>query len=130
MDLVTQHCVPCEGGAPALTREEVLLLCRNVPGWAPSGEGTRICRDYTFPDFARALAFMNEVGALAEVEGHHPDLHLTNYKHVRIECMTHAIGGLSRNDFILAAKIDTLGSVQSTGGVRTEKDRAQKSTAA
>ncbi|MFQ5829546.1 MAG: 4a-hydroxytetrahydrobiopterin dehydratase [Candidatus Methylomirabilia bacterium] len=69
-------------------------------------DGKRIRRDFTFEDFALALAFVNRVGAIADEEGHHPDILIHSWNQVRLEIMTHAVGGLSENDFILAAKID------------------------
>ena len=101
-----QKCHPCEGGVAPLTKEAVEARMGEIPGWVLDDAGTSIAREYTFRDFAEALAFINRVGAIAEAEGHHPDLHLTGYKHVRVELSTHAIGGLSDNDLIVAAKID------------------------
>ena len=102
--LTSKHCVPCEGGMPALTDAEIGPLLSQLDGWAVVG-GKRLVKTYRFPDFARALAFVNQAGAIAEAEGHHPDLHLTWGK-VAVELTTHAIGGLSENDFILAARLD------------------------
>lgn len=82
-------------------------MMRNVPLWTLSHDGTGIARTFTFEDFAEALAFTNKVGAIAEDEGHHPDLHVSWGK-VIVELTTHAIHGLSQNDFIVAAKIDAL----------------------
>jgi 4a-hydroxytetrahydrobiopterin dehydratase len=104
--LFNERCVACEGGVPPLTRTEAEALCSAVPGWILSTESTHISRTYTFKDFAEALAFVNTVGAIAEGDGHHPDIHLTSWNKVRIDLSTHAIRGLSRNDFIVAAKID------------------------
>jgi 4a-hydroxytetrahydrobiopterin dehydratase len=102
--LTSKHCVPCEGGVPALTAEEIALLMTQLDGWSVDGV-KKLTRTYTFPDFVQALAFVNRAGAIAEEEGHHPDLFLTWGK-VGVELTTHAIGGLSENDFILAAKLD------------------------
>jgi 4a-hydroxytetrahydrobiopterin dehydratase len=96
--------VPCEGGVPALTAAEIAPLLAQVHGWSVV-EDKKLQKTYTFPDFAQALAFVNRAGAVAEVEGHHPDVYLTWGK-VGVEIWTHAIGGLSENDFILAAKLD------------------------
>ena len=106
--LTRKTCVPCEGGVPRLTRAEAEALLRSVPGWTIGPEGGRIRREWTAKDFLAAIDFFNRVAELAEQEGHHPDLHLVGYRHVTIELWTHAIGGLSENDFILAAKIDRL----------------------
>jgi 4a-hydroxytetrahydrobiopterin dehydratase len=87
-----------------------MALRPQVPDWEVSPDALLLSREYQCRDFAEALAFLEQVGALSEAEGHHPDLHLTAYRHLRIELSTHAIGGLSQNDFILAAKIDRLRS--------------------
>ncbi len=107
-DLARKKCAPCEGGIPALTEEEVQALLPTMPGWAVVGGGLRIRREWRARNFAAAMAFFGEIADLAEAEGHHPDLHLVNYREVAVEVWTHAIGGLSENDFILAAKIDKL----------------------
>jgi 4a-hydroxytetrahydrobiopterin dehydratase len=104
-DLAQKRCVPCEGGVPALTAEEARAYLREVPGWRLSGDGQRVRREWRVQDFAAALDFFQRVGQVAEAENHHPDLHLTNYRDVAIEIWTHASGGLTVNDFILAAKI-------------------------
>lgn len=108
-DLAAKKCTPCEGGPPALTREQVTARLPAVPEWILADDGKLIRRRYKFPDFVTAMAFLQQVGDLAEEEGHHPDLHLTGYKNTAVELTTHAIGGLSENDFIVAAKIDRLG---------------------
>ena len=107
MELKEQKCVACEGGMPPLTREEVAILMQQTPGWEISADAKSISRTYEFEGFQEALAFVNRVGEIAEAEGHHPDIHLTDYKRVRIDLTTHAIGGLSNNDLIMAAKIDS-----------------------
>ncbi len=106
-DLVHKKCVSCEGGIPALSRAGAEAFIRQVPAWVLSDDAKRMSREFSFPDFKSALAFVSRVGALAEEEGHHPDIFLSWGK-VRIELWTHAVGGLSENDFILAAKIDAL----------------------
>ncbi len=106
--LTSKHCKPCEGGVLPLTPEQVRELSTAIPQWKVSADGKRIRREWRAKDFATALDFFNRVGRIAESEDHHPDLHLTGYRNVAIELSTHAIGGLSENDFILAAKIDTL----------------------
>ena len=107
-DLTARRCTPCEGGVAVLTAAEVAPLVAVLPAWKVSTDGTRIGRQLSFPDFRAAVRFVNNVAALAEREGHHPDLHIEGYRHVRIEITTHAIGGLSENDFVLAAKIDQI----------------------
>ena len=103
-ELARKHCVPCEGGIPALSTEEIAPLLSQLDGWNVVG-GKRLAKTYRFPDFVQALAFVNRAGEVAEAEGHHPDLYLTWGK-VGVELTTHAIGGLTENDFILAAKLD------------------------
>jgi 4a-hydroxytetrahydrobiopterin dehydratase len=107
-ELTRKKCVPCEGGVPALTLEEAEAQLASTPGWALTADGQRIRREWTAKNFMSGMDFFNKVAELAESEGHHPDLHLVGYRNVAIEIWTHAIGGLSENDFILAAKIDTL----------------------
>ena len=107
-DLAAKKCVPCEGGVPRLTGAEAASLLEAVPGWRLTHDGARIRRDFRCADFRAAMKFLNNVAAVAEREQHHPDLHLEGYRDVSIEIFTHAIGGLSENDFILAAKIDAL----------------------
>ncbi len=109
-DLTTLRCVPCEGGVPPLDAGRVDALLPQVPGWTAataSGGERRLRKRFTFRDFAAAMAFLNRVAALAESEGHHPDFHVS-WNKVDFEIWTHAIGGLSENDFILAAKIERL----------------------
>lgn len=106
-DLVQKKCVPCEGGMPALSLEEAQTLLVQIPGWTLANDATRITREFRFKDFAQAMIFVNRVGDIAEREGHHPDLRVSWGK-VGVELSTHAVKGLSVNDFILAAKIDVL----------------------
>jgi len=103
-----KNCLPCEiGGQPmALAQARDNLKFLN-PAWQLSPDNKKIKRHYKFPDFASALKFVNEVGRIAEAEGHHPDIYFTWGK-VDLEIYTHAVGGLSDNDFILASKIDGL----------------------
>ena len=106
--LATKACVPCEGGVPRYTAAEAAAQVAALPAWRLTHDNTRIRRDVEFRDFRAAIRFLNNVAALAEREGHHPDLHLERYRTAWVEIFTHAIGGLSENDFILAAKIDAL----------------------
>ena len=107
-DLTRKHCVPCEGGVPPLSPAEVQTYLAALPAWQLTADGKRIRREWRVKDFLTGLDFFNRVGQLAEEEGHHPDLHLVGYRNVAIELWTHAAGGLTENDFILAAKIDTV----------------------
>ncbi len=104
--LTLKHCVPCEGGIPALDEEQVKALLHALPAWHLTRNGQRIRREWKAKNFVAAIGFFNRVAELSESEGHHPDLHLEGYRNVAIELWTHAIGGLSENDFVLAAKID------------------------
>ncbi len=106
MNLAEKRCVPCRGGIPPLKGEEIAKLQPQVPGWQVVDEH-HLARTRAFPDFVSALAFVNRVGAVAEQEGHHPDLYLSWGK-VEIRIWTHKINGLTESDFILAAKIDQL----------------------
>jgi len=103
-----KKCVPCEGGVPRLTPEEAVAQNAELEGWQIVQDHQRIRKHWTVTNFVAGLAFFNKVAELAEAEGHHPDLHIEGYRNVSIEIWTHAIGGLSENDFILAAKIDSL----------------------
>lgn len=107
-ELTHKSCVPCEGGIPALSPDQVRALLATLPSWQLTTDGKRIKRDWRVQDFVAGLDFFDCVGKLAEEEGHHPDLHLVGYRNVTIEIWTHAVGGLTENDFILAAKIDML----------------------
>lgn len=104
MNLAAKHCIPCKGGVPALHGEELRRLAEQVPGWQVMEEH-HLERQFKFPDFAKALVFVNRVGAIAEAEGHHPDLELA-WGRVGVKIWTHKIDGLTESDFILAAKID------------------------
>lgn len=108
MYLSSKKCVACEGGLPPLTEAEVSGYKTQVPNWSISSDIKSISRKFVFKDFKESLAFMDKVGALAEEEGHHPDMNLFGFKNVLITLSTHAIGGLSENDFIMAAKIDQI----------------------
>lgn len=110
-DLTKQKCVPCEGGDfPALNKIEAEAMLANdaVHDWSLSYDNKSISQKFIFADFKHALDFVNKVGNIAEEEGHHPDINLTDYKFVEITLSTHAIDGLSNNDFILAAKINSI----------------------
>ncbi len=103
-ELSSRHCVALPQGAPALAAAKAEALLADLDGWAIV-EGNRLVRRWSFPDFASALAFVNRIGAVAEAENHHPDITL-GWGRVSVETWTHTVGGLSENDFILAARID------------------------
>ena len=107
MDLAKKRCVPCEAGVPPLTKEEAEKLLQQVKSWHLSADAKHISKEFKFENFLEAMAFANKITAVAEQEGHHPDLSI-GWGRVGIELSTHAIGGLSENDFILAAKIDKI----------------------
>ena len=106
--LQSRRCVPCEGGVPRLSPDEAKAFLGQLSGWTITADGQRIRKEWTVKHFMAGIRFFNKVAELAEAEGHHPDLHLAGYRNLSIEIWTHAIGGLSENDFILAARIDEL----------------------
>jgi 4a-hydroxytetrahydrobiopterin dehydratase len=107
-DLTHRHCLPCEGGVPPASPEQINEYLQALPNWKRTADGKRIRREWRVKDFLTALDFFQRIGQVAEGEDHHPDLHLTGYRNVAVEIGTHAIDALSENDFILAAKIDQL----------------------
>lgn len=104
--LIHKKCIPCEGGMPHLMTDEIDALRKEAPGWEVKN-WHELTRRFTFKNFAEALLFVNKVGALAESEGHHPTITF-GWGYVEIHTFTHAVDGLTENDFILAAKIDAL----------------------
>jgi 4a-hydroxytetrahydrobiopterin dehydratase len=106
-DLAQKKCVACEGGVDPLNRVEAEVLMKQLKQWTLSGDARWLSKDFKFNDFKDALSFVDKVGALAESEGHHPDIQLSWGK-ATVELTTHAINGLSENDFIMAAKIDEI----------------------
>jgi 4a-hydroxytetrahydrobiopterin dehydratase len=108
VELTRKHCRACEGGLPLLSTDEVRQYSQAVPLWQLVQDGKRIRREWRVKDFVAALDFFARVGQVAEAEDHHPDLHLTGYRNVALELYTHAAGGLTENDFIVAAKIDAI----------------------
>jgi 4a-hydroxytetrahydrobiopterin dehydratase len=107
-ELVGKKCKPCEGGVEPCTLAEAEEQLGELSGWYLTHEGQRIRKDWTVQHFMAGMDFFHRVAEVAEDDGHHPDLHIEGYRNVSIELWTHAIGGLSENDFILAAKIDQL----------------------
>lgn len=103
-ELAQKSCVPCRGGVPPLSGEELRRLEQQLPAWKVV-DGHHLRREYRFADFATALAFVNRIGAIAEHEGHHPDIEL-GWGRVAVTTFTHKIDGLTESDFILAAKIE------------------------
>jgi 4a-hydroxytetrahydrobiopterin dehydratase len=104
-NLRRRKCVPCEGGTAPLTDAQIQPLLKGVPGWALEGKG--ISKTFRFADYHETMAFVNATAWISHREDHHPDL-LVGYNQCKVTYVTHAIGGLSPNDFICAAKIDAL----------------------
>jgi 4a-hydroxytetrahydrobiopterin dehydratase len=105
MVLADEKCQACRGDAPKLTSEEIQELKPQIPEWSLKEKS--IERTFKFKDFREAMDFVNKVANLANAQDHHPDIHIY-YSKVTLECSTHKIGGLSRNDFILASQVDGL----------------------
>lgn len=98
-----KKCVPCEGGVAKLAKGRIVTLLKHLKGWSLQSE--KIEKEYHFKDFKQAMAFVNKMADVAEAEGHHPDF-TVHYNVVQVSIWTHAVNGLTENDFILAAKID------------------------
>ena len=105
-ELAQRHCVPCEGGTPPMARAQFEPLLKQLDGWQVV-EDKKLSKSFRFGNFVEAVDFVNKITPVAEAEGHHPDL-FVRWGAVRVELWTHAVGGLSENDFIMAAKIDEL----------------------
>lgn len=103
--LLNKKCVPCEGGVKPLSKDEAEKFLTQISGWILNEDARKISKEFKFKDFIGAINFVNHVADIAEGEGHHPDIHI-RYNEVLLELWTHAIDGLSENDFIVAAKID------------------------
>jgi len=104
-ELARKKCQPCEGGIAALAEEQVAPLLKGLPGWSREGRG--IARTFKFKNYFETMAFVNAVAWVAHREDHHPDLRV-GYSECQVSWWTHAVGGLSENDFICAAKVDAL----------------------
>ena len=108
MALADKKCIPCEGGVPPLTQEKAGALLKELsPEWMLVDGARLLARSFTFKNFKQTMVFVNKVADIAEEEGHHPDMSV-GYGTLGIELTTHAIGGLSENDFILASKVDRI----------------------
>jgi 4a-hydroxytetrahydrobiopterin dehydratase len=106
-ELAGKTCTPCRGGIPPMSADEAKGYLAQTPDWQLDPPGTRIERTFRFADFQEALDFVNEVGALAEAEGHHPDI-CFGWGYCTLVLYTHKIKGLHENDFIMASKVDAL----------------------
>jgi 4a-hydroxytetrahydrobiopterin dehydratase len=107
-NLASRKCGPCSGKTAPLAAERARELLREVPEWKMTPDGKGIARRWRVRDFSTGLDFFCRIGDVAEAENHHPDLHLANFRDVTVELSTHEAGGLTDNDFIMAAKIDAL----------------------
>ena len=106
-DLSAGHCEPCEGIGRALSLDEARALLEDLPDWSLAADGRSISQEFSFRDFKDAMLFANAVGWMAEAQGHHPDMEL-GWGRVKVSWMTHALGGVSRNDIICAAKVQAI----------------------
>lgn len=107
-DLTKKHCIPCESGDPPLPNSQEDKLKVQVPDWSLLRDNEhRLRRQFKFKTFMDAISFVQKVASIAEKEGHHPDIYIF-YNKVQLDLFTHAVGGLSENDFIMASKIDDL----------------------
>ncbi len=106
-NLTEKRCVPCEGGVDPMTRADFEVYLEQVSEWNIIDD-KKLERTFEFTNFKQALEFVNQAGEIAEEEGHHPDLFIHSWNKVKVSLWTHAIGGLSINDFVLASKIDLI----------------------
>ncbi len=106
--LAQKKCQPYEDNESPLSRDDFWAYLREIPDWHVTGNDKGLFREFQMKNFSSAIDFIKDVAEVAEAEGHHPDIHLTNYRKLRVDFTTHAVGGLSDNDFIMAAKIDEL----------------------
>jgi len=106
MELHQKKCLPCEGIGTSMSREEVDETIRIVDGWTVNGK--KITKEFKFKDFVEAMKFINKIAETSESEGHHPDFKLHDWNCVTVDTWTHALGGLTENDFILASKINRI----------------------
>jgi len=107
-ELLAKHCIEREKGTPTLTQAEVAELLNLVPGWQVTEDGTTIQWQKRLAHFIAAVNFVEKLAAVCEEQDHHPDVHIYNYRWVGLDFSTHSIGGLSENDFIMAAKVNQL----------------------
>ena len=108
VELAQKKCEPCEGKTAAFSKTEAEQYLKQTPGWQMDAAAKLIFKEFKTKNFLAAVEFIKKIAVVAEAENHHPDIHLTGYRNLRVDLSTHAIGGLSENDFILAAKINEL----------------------
>ena len=106
--LTSKKCRPCEGIGNPLALGQTNAFLKETPGWQLSANGKMLSREWITKNFMTAVEFINKIAQMAESENHHPDIHLSSYRRLRVDLSTHALGGLSENDFIVAAKINEL----------------------
>lgn len=106
--LTEKKCRPCEGIGEAFSKQKAEEYLKSIAGWKITADAKTIFREYSMKNFMAAVKHIAEVANIAEAENHHPDIHLTGYRKLRIDLSTHALGGLTENDFIVAAKINDL----------------------
>jgi 4a-hydroxytetrahydrobiopterin dehydratase len=106
-DLAARRCKPCEGGMAPLTPAQAQELLRQLSGWTLAADAKTLRREFVFRDFYRTMSFVNALAHVANIEDHHPDLEV-GYNYCHVTYTTHAVGGLSENDFVCAAKIDLI----------------------
>ena len=106
-DFASKKCVACEGGVPPIPQNQAEEYVKETPGWELAEDDKKLKRGFKFKDFKEAMEFVNKVAEVANEEDHHPDIYIF-YNEVNLELSTHAIGGLSENDFIMAAKINEI----------------------
>ncbi len=106
--LTQKKCQPCEGIGQAFSKNQIAEYLLKTPGWELDKSEKLISRDLVLKNFMAAIRFINKIAEIAESENHHPDVHLTGYRKLRVELTTHALSGLSENDFIVASKINAL----------------------
>ncbi len=106
-NLANKKCIPCEGDIKPMTKSQAEKLMKEIPEWTLDASAKKIAKEFVFKNFMKALDFIQWVADIAETEGHHPDIFIS-YNKVTLTLFTHAVGGLSENDFIVAAKIDEI----------------------
>mgnify|MGYP001251708108 CR=1 FL=1 len=106
--LTQKKCQPCEGIGEAYDKATAESKMEQITGWKIAEDGKSITREFITKNFVAAVTFIQKIADVAEAEDHHPDIHLTGYRKLRIDLSTHALGGLTENDFIVAAKINEL----------------------
>ena len=124
--LYQKECISCGGGVSRISRNEAVKQLRNLNNWRLSADKNSIMVEWTMKDFAAAIMLIDRIARLAEKENHHPDIHLTGYRKLEVELTTHSIGGLSKNDFILAAQISRLPKTLKTTKMQTKEQQTKE----